>query len=65
MITAIKEYINLCKLSVDWMKRHWKFYIVLNVIVCIITCMFMFPEYVEATVEVIKERLGFTKKEEE
>ena len=37
MKEAIKEYLEICKLSGKWMKKHWKGYIVFCLLSRIIT----------------------------
>ncbi len=50
-----KDYISLWKCSWEWLKKHWKGYIVLVSILTAIECMCIFKEDIKCKIEDIKK----------
>lgn len=62
MKTAIKDYAELCKLSLKWMKKHWLFYI----LSCILIWSLAFIKIVGlSSINLSKIKSVFKKNEEE
>ena len=46
MKEAMKEYFDLCGLSLKWMKKHWKGYLLVCMMIYLIEMIIFFPEYI-------------------
>ena len=55
-----KDYVDLCKHSCRWMKKHWKGYILVCIIIYALTFIWLSRDYI---MDYIREK--FSKKTEE
>ena len=46
MREAINEYFDLWKVSFKWVKKHWKGYLLVLMIIYIIEIVIFFPNYI-------------------
>ena len=63
MREAINEYFDLWKVSFKWVKKHWKGYLLVLMIIYIIEIAIFFPNYITKLKDFIVSK--FKRKQEE